>query len=666
MARVLIVDDEQSIRISSQEILRDEGHSTRLAETSEEALAALDAEEFDVVLSDIYLPRTSGINLLKTIKSRFAHVQVILMTGDPDVETAAEAVREGAFDYLPKPVRKHELTRVVASAAQVKSLEEERRRLEAENLEYSENLEKLVEERTIALRNSEQNYRMLAEDATDFIWRADRNMNFMFVNPAIHSTLGVSAEDVLGRPIESFMATSSYDAVVNFFRRSDAAPEFDSDRSIYELEFLHSKGSVVWAESALRRLHDDDGEPIGLLGVSRDVTRRRLSEQASRRAQKMEAVGQLTGGISHDFNNILGIILGNVELLQPQVANDENMMQCVSAIRRSAERASGLTQQLLAFSRRQEPETTVVDTNHVIRSMGEIISKFVSPQAQVEHRLQDDLWLTETDPGNFEDAVLNLAINASDAMKNGGKLLIETTNQTIDDRFIAEHPGSSRGEYVRISVSDTGEGIPADLLEHIFEPFFTTKAEGEGSGLGLSMVFGFVRRAGGYVLVDSVPGSGTTVSMFLPRSTQSEIHHSGHPDTDTPAHYSLATLLIVDDEEDLLSLAKLSLESLNYDVLTASSGSEALKVLRNHPEVSLMFSDVVMPGGMNGVELAKQALELRPDLKLLLTSGYSGEVTLEKEHSPQIGEILQKPYSQSELARRIHNLLDSVATTVVL
>ncbi len=416
-------------------------------------------------------------------------------------------------------------------------------------------------------------------------------------------------------------------------------------------------GHSIIIESSKFPLRDSEGKTIGILSVGEDITERKRTEQALRRSQKMDAIGQLTGGIAHDFNNILGIVLGNVDLLKRQVPNDQVIQKRIDVIGKAAQRATDLTKQLLGFSRPQTTELVLSNLNHLIEGMGSLIARSVTPEVTVTRSFSDNLGLAEIDPGEFEDALLNLIINARDAMPDGGDLTLETFNCTLDAEYCSQNPGVIPGEYIQLAVSDNGTGIAREKQENIFEPFFTTKPQGKGTGLGLAMVFGFVKRSGGDIKVYSEPGIGTTFRIYLPRTAaEPQTAVAAAEPFETPIGGN-ETLLVVDDEEGLLELAKTTLEALGYRVFVASTANQALDILAREPDIALLFSDIVMPGGMNGYELAEQASHDRSELKVLLTSGYTEKAVAHNSQARFKANLLSKPYTQIQLAQQISALL---------
>ncbi len=416
---------------------------------------------------------------------------------------------------------------------------------------------------------------------------------------------------------------------------------------------MHAQGHVY---------RDDEGNPIRIVGTQQDITEKRQMEEALRRSQKMDALGQLTGGIAHDFNNILGIILGNLSLLKHEVSNEGKAPGRLDTIEKTAQRAAGLTKQLLGITRKKGVDVDSADISVLIRNMADLISRSVTPEVEVAERLSDDLWLTEIDRNDFGDTLLNLVLNARDAMPNGGRLTIETRNRVLDATYCARNPEARPGEYVQLSLTDTGTGISDEDREHIFEPFFTTKPVGKGTGLGLSMVFGFINRSHGHIDVHSQPSIGTTFDLFLPRVDEKE--QLRKPGNNADDHLEKAErgnerILVVDDEPELLELALDFLQSQGYRVLTAGNGRQALELLENNPDISLLFSDVIMPGGISGFDLAQRAKAIHPDLKVLLTSGHTKKAG---DHMREEFELLVKPYSLEALSHQVRSLLGESKT----
>ena len=358
------------------------------------------------------------------------------------------------------------------------------------------------------------------------------------------------------------------------------------------------------------------------------------------------------------INNILGIILGNVDLLKGQVAHEGKVLKRVEAIEHAAERAATLTKQLLGFSRQQATDVIAIDITRAISNMDSLTAITVTPEVEISQDFAKGLWLTDINLGDFQDALLNLILNARDAMPGGGRITIETRNITLDAAYCSRNPTAKVGEYVQLSISDTGKGITSEQQERIFEPFYTTKPVGKGTGLGLAMVFGFIERSDGHIKVYSEPGIGTTLHLYLPRSKEQEEAIGGVDQHLKKLPLGHETILVVDDEPGLLELAEDLLLSLGYRVLTASNGQQALERLVEEPDIVLLFSDVVMPGGINGYELAEKAASKKPGLKVLLTSGYTKKAIAQNGQARFDANLLGKPYTQSDLALRVRSLLD--------
>jgi len=428
----------------------------------------------------------------------------------------------------------------------------------------------------------------------------------------------------------------------------------------YEIEhrLLMKDGRIKIVKEHCETYYDENDNPLRSIGVVHDITHKKHTEEALRRSQKMDAVGQLTGGIAHDFNNIMGIILGNVELLELQDIKDEKITKRLDPIKKSAERAVNLTRQLLSFSRRKSDQLIATNINDQLSEMKSLIVHSITPEIEVAYQFGEDLWITKIDPGDFQDAVINIVINARDAMDRCGHLTIESTNCHLDEKYCMHNPEVKQGDYVQLIISDNGKGMSLQQQERIFEPFYTTKAEGSGTGLGLAMVFGFVERSRGHIKVYSEIGIGTTFRIYLPRVYKEvELVSERNGVNNDSAPHGNETILVVDDEEGLRELAQDTLENLGYKVLVCEDGKKALQVLKENTDINLLFSDVVMPGGINGYELAEQAAELYPKLKILLTSGYTQKAVARNGQARFSSNLLSKPYSRQDLAKNIRAIL---------
>jgi len=401
----------------------------------------------------------------------------------------------------------------------------------------------------------------------------------------------------------------------------------------------------------------EDGHLIRVWGTQRDVTEQRHLEEQFRQSQKMEAVGQLAGGIAHDFNNLLTAILGNTQLLLRDLPAGDSKRGDVEEIRKASERAASLTRQLLAYSRRQMLQPVVLDLNVVVAEMDKMLRRLIGEHIALATVLAPDLGRVRADPNQIEQVIVNLAINARDAMPNGGKLTIETANVDLDDAFTQSHLGSVPGPYAMVAVTDTGSGMDAAIRAHLFEPFFTTKDVGKGTGLGLATAYGIVKQSGGYISVYSEPGRGSSFKIYLPRIT-APTGDGGAAPRSGPKR-GTETVLVVEDEPAVLSLSRRALEALGYVVLAATDAPAAMRIVERHGgTIHLLLTDVVMPG-LSGQELADQLASRRPGIRVLYMSGYPGDAVVQHGTLPSGSAFLQKPFSPDHLARKVRDVLDA-------
>jgi PAS domain S-box-containing protein len=405
-------------------------------------------------------------------------------------------------------------------------------------------------------------------------------------------------------------------------------------------------------------LHDADGRVRGAVCIVEDVTESKATRRQLEHAQRMEAVGQLTGGLAHDFNNLLAVVIGNLDLLHDQPELPTGSRESVDLALKASLGGATLIRQLLAFSRRQALSPKAFDLNALVSSTRELLARTLGEHIEVEMRLAPDLWPAMADATQVESAIANLAINARDAMPNGGRLTLETANKHLDPHYADTNPDAQPGDYVMLAVSDTGTGIPPEVLNRVFEPFFTTKEQGKGSGLGLSMVYGFAKQSRGHVKIYSEVGHGTTVRLYLPRAGEEKpaVEASSGPVASDPNRID-AAVLVVEDNVDVRRIVCRLLRDFGCTVIEANSGQAALDILQSDRKIDLMFSDVVMPGGISGAELVQAARRLRPGIKTLLTTGFA-EASLRNQVSfADAGEIITKPYRRQDLARKLRSVL---------
>jgi PAS domain S-box-containing protein len=512
---------------------------------------------------------------------------------------------------------------------------------------------------------TEQRFRQLVESVVDYaIFHLDAHGIISTWNSGAERIKGYTPGEIIGSHFSRFYTDEDRASGV-----PDKALETARATGKFEAEGwrVRKDGSKFWASVVIDAIRDTTGEVVGFAKVTRDITERReiqriLHETQEQLAasQKMEAVGQLSGGIAHDFNNLMMIVIGNLETGQRHAreSGNPNMQRALSNAMRGAQRAASLTQRLLAFSRRQALNPRPLDVNRFVISSAEFIGRSLGEGIEIETVGAAGLWTVEVDTNQLEVALLNLAINARDAMPNGGKLTLEASNAILDREYCQSNPEVMPGQYIVLSVSDAGVGMSKDILARAFEPFFTTEERGHGTGLGLSQVYGFVKQSGGHLKIYSEVGQGTTVKIYLPR-------HFGTDDNDELVDGELLgqaengeNILVVEDDDDLRAYLTDVLRSLGYGVLNAASGKLALDLLTNTKNpIALMLTDVVMPG-MTGRELAKSATQLRPNLKVVYMTGYSrNAITHHGRLDPHL-DVLQKPITQGELATRIRDALD--------
>ena len=535
MASILVVDDEKSIRNTVKAFLVREGHDVTTAADAEQALEAVDSGAFDVVVSDIVLPRVNGVTLLAELRKRDADLQVVMMTGEPTVETATEALRSGAFDYLPKPVSNEALLKVVRNALRLREAELDRKRLARENREYQQNLERLVEERTQALAEKEQQLRQ---------------------------------------------------------------------------------------------------------------------------TQKMEELGTLSGGVAHDFNNLLTVIGGSAEFLQEEQQLTETGQRDVEEIRDAARRASDLTRQLLAFSRKQTLAVEQLDLGGLVAGTGKMLRRLVGEDIEFSLIAEEAPYTVTVDPGQIEQAVMNLVVNARDAMPDGGRLSVELTHTALSDEQVAmltDTADLQSGAYVLISVCDTGTGMDAETQRQVFDPFFTTKAEGKGTGLGLSTVYGIVRQHNGWIAVESTVDAGTIFRVYIPETVAATATDAAENLDATPG--GSETILYVEDDAAVRRTTARILRNLGYTVLTAEDAEAALDLVKERgASIDLLVTDVIMPG-MNGAQLADCVRRLHRKVKVLYATGYPADYLGRRGLADGV-DVLNKPFQRDDLASKVREILD--------
>ena len=431
----------------------------------------------------------------------------------------------------------------------------------------------------------------------------------------------------------------------------------------FNLQYRYFRGGApddtVWIDIHCEFSKNDNGDIVKMIGTAQDVTERKTLEAQLLQSQKMEVVGHLAGGVAHDFNNLLGVMIGNAEMLQNRVEEDEKSRRYVDVLLKAVDRGASLTQRLLAFSRQQSLSPIPTETNALVLGLDDMIQRTLGATIKLSTHLDPETYNLLIDPHQFENALVNLAINARDAMPEGGVLTIETINITLDQAWADQHDEVTPGDYVKVSVSDTGTGMTTDVMKKAFDPFFTTKEVGQGSGLGLSMVYGFVKQSNGHVSIWSKINQGTTIELYLPRSITAAVREETKDDT-SGVEPGSERILLVEDDEDLRFISSSTLRKQGYQIVEARDGEEAIRQLQDNQPFDLLFTDVILPGGMNGVEISEKAKTVRPEIKILFTSGFTEDAIAYGSKLDSDETLLKKPYHRADLLQKVRAILDSV------
>jgi PAS domain S-box-containing protein len=637
--RVLLVEDdpndarliEDALAEFSEASFHPE-HVTLLADAIRRAGEAT----FDAILLDLGLPDSEGLATLAWIRASVKDIPIVVITSDDDEIQGLKALQWGASDYLVKgQIFGTMLGRSVAAsidrsrAERATRLSEERMRTQAKLLDAVLHTSPLA------------------------IVLLDREHKVQLWNHAAEKMFGWPADEVIGTVYPLIGPVEGADFAEVFAEAWDGRV-FEG----VELSRRTRDGRVLDVNLWNAQLRDEEGEVIGLIGVLADLTSRRTLEEQLRHAQKMEAVGRLAGGIAHDFNNVLTVIGGNAQLLLAALEADDPNRIDVEEIESGVQRAATLTRQLLAFSRRQVLQPKVLDLRNLIRDLERMVTRLVGEDVEVRTSYKSESSTVVADPGQLEQVLMNLVVNARDAMPDGGLIAIRLDDVEMEESYISDEGEMPAGSYVRITVSDDGTGIPADVLPHIFEPFFTTKDTGHGTGLGLSMVYGMIKQSGGFIWVYSEPGHGATFKIMLPRhdharSSVAIDHRVADRVTVTE------TVLLVEDEASVRSLVRRALTNEGYRVFEAADGMEALRLAREYAgPIHLLLTDVVMPG-MGGRDLADALAATRPDTRVLYMSGYTEDVVLHHGIRDETAAFLEKPFTAFALNRAVRQVLET-------
>lgn len=641
---VLIVEDSPSDAALMVRLLTEAGFAVQFEIVDDVATlrAALASRAFDVVLADFSLPGFDAEDALAIVRASGQDLPFIVVSGVIGDERAIRLMRHGAQDY----VLKQNLVRLAAAVR--REVDDARERAS----------QRLLGD---ALRHSEQQRELLVaalDSASAAVAVCSASGVIEWVNPAFTASFGYQPEQALGEDISALLVAGEDQPQRRAARRAQL---LDGHCWSGEVVNRRQDGRESRDLISLTPVRNAQGEVSHVVAILHDVSQQRQQEQRQRLAQRMEAIGQLTGGIAHDFNNLLVVILGNAELLGERLAADPQLGPMADMIVSAAERGADLIRALLAFARRQNLAPQAVDANALLRDLLRLLQRSLGQHISIELALQAELPMIQIDRAELESALLNLCLNARDAMPQGGTLRLATAlGQRAHDGDDDAVQGEAC-EAVYIEISDTGCGIPADTLERIFEPFFTTKEHGRGTGLGLARVHGFVTQSGGRIEVESRPGHGTRFRLCLPRVDRG----AGA----TPASAlgvardvgGSETILLVEDEPMVRDFAQARLRELGYRVLVAGDAAAALLLLDQHPDIDLLFTDIVLPGGVNGHQLAERARHAHPGLRVLASSGFSDPRENESYDQSAVGTILRKPYRRADLARAVRAALDAAA-----
>jgi two-component system cell cycle sensor histidine kinase/response regulator CckA len=633
---ILIADDDQGYVHFLRRILADTkgqqfdvGHVTHLSRI----LPALRAHNAAVLLLDIHLPDGNGLEWLNRYRAD-VDASVIVMTGHIEFDLA-EDIAPGAQDFLLKnQVDRYQLVRSILYAA-------ERHRTQQQ------------------LIRSREYFQSLIDNARDLITVVDDRGLILYQSPASNAVLGLAPEAMVRRHVSDFMSESDVARVRGLLA---AAFEGNVERASGEFDVRHANGTVRTLDIVASRIPPSDGRPRAVLN-SRDITERRhalealrLRDEQLRQAQKMEAVGRLAGGIAHDFSNVLTVITAASERLYDRVGDRRDAVGDIESILRNCERAASLTRQLLAFSRQQTLTAQPLDLGQLVRRAARLLKRLIGEHIVLALDFPDEVLAVEADPTQIEQVLMNLAINARDAMPEGGSLRLSLRRTVVDEEFARNHPPMAPGNYVLLAVEDTGTGMSPETAAHAFEPFFSTKHPSQGTGLGLSTVYGIIKQTGGFVWIDTEPGRGTLFSIFLPptsaRPRPREVHRRK-----TAEEPVAATILLAEDEDEVRALLRDVLETHGHTVLEANGPVQGVEVAAAHKgRIDLLLTDVVMPGG-TGRDLAREIVARRPETKVLYMSGYpdaggSPQGVLE----PGV-PFLSKPFTRDVLLAKVHELL---------
>ena len=638
---VFVVEDETLIAMELEDRLGHLGYAVcGVASNGEAALADIEKTKPDLVLMDINLPgRMDGIETAGRLNEGGANLPVVFLTAYSDEETLQRALGTEPFGYLLKPFDERELHTTIQAAL------------------YKHRMEQSLRDANQRLERSSRQFQDLVEFGPDALVMTGLDGRIALLNSQTERLFGWKRDEILGQQMEVLvpeaMRQTHESQRASFAAAGETRVVMGSNRT--GLTGLRKDGTEFPVEITLARIETVNGKMLA--AAVRDITERKKMEERLNQAMKLEAVGRLTGGMAHDFNNLLGIVIGNVELALEadgiQARSRRNLDNALTASRRGAE----LTRSLLAFARRQPLDPTRVDLNKDLMDLLNILGRTLGDNVEVMTSLGTDVWPVIADPAQLDSSILNLANNARDAMPDGGKLSFTTRNVHLEESDVENSPEVAPGDYVLLEITDTGVGITPDALEKVIEPFFTTKGVGHGTGLGLSMVYGFAKQSGGHITIYSEAGKGTTVRLYLPRAAVSLQAAEKGESRKGSVEGGTETILVVEDNAALRETVTAQLELLGYRVIDCDGPAAALKILRSDTPLDVLHTDIVMPGGLSGYELVEEAARLRPGIKILMTSGFADEMLNRKDKVPPGVHFLAKPHRFIDLAAAIRKVI---------
>lgn len=632
---ILVVEDDEGLRHLIQNKLERNNFKVTQATSGEYAVARAMQDPNLLMLLDFRLRDMTGGEVVDHLKMMGYNIPFVIMTGNGDERIAVEMMKMGARDYLVKDkgfldVLPQVMDQVISQLVTEKKLAEMEKKL----------------------RESENRFRMLFNSGTDAILVHEiengQPRNFVEANDISCQRLGYTREEMFRMTPENIEAPDG-DIDIHAIQETLLTQK----HVLYEILHVTKAGKKIPVEIN-SHLIDLDGKPA-ILSISRDITERKHLEEQLRQAHKMEAIGKLAGGVAHDFNNLLTAIMGYSELMLVKMDPDNPFRDGVKEIKKAGERAASLTQQLLAFSRKQMLKPKLLDLNSVVMGIEKMLKRIIGEDITLLCEPAPDLWLSRADPGQVEQIILNLAVNSSEAMQRSGELIIKTENKLIDEHYSSLIPDSRPGPFVCLTITDTGEGMDKETLQHIFEPFFTTKKV--GTGLGLSVVYGIIKQHNGWVNVYSEPGKGTTFNIYFPLAVSSTDENVEERLSLKDLQGNREKILFIEDEEGVRKITAKALRDYGYDVVDAVTAREALDIFgKDAEDFSLVFSDIVL-ADKTGIELVESIQAIKPDIKILLTSGYADKKSRWSDVNEKGFPFLQKPYSLADLLKSIREVL---------